>query len=134
MIKILRADDPERLPQLIVRETPTVGEAPMPLRGQIFASLTNSGAKRFGLSCAIISAFAAIVLSKQGEDMYRLRRFAEDSAVAARAEKLGLDPWKMKQQVRSDCAKKSANLDTADQCYNVEMFGSFGEILERHYQ
>jgi hypothetical protein len=107
----------------------------MPSRGgKILGALTNTGAKRFGLSCTAISATVALVASIHAEDPYRISRLAEQSLLVERAEKMGMDAYQVERQIKDQCWKKSANLDFASDCYNAELFGGFGEILDRRRQ
>jgi hypothetical protein len=100
----------------------------------VWVALTNNGAKRFGLSCAVIAGAATFAVFLQNEDPYRESRFAEQSLLAERAEKLGMDSYQVERQIRDQCWKKYANLELASSCYNAELFGGFGEILDRRRQ
>jgi hypothetical protein len=98
--------------------------------GKILAALTDSGAKRFGLSCAALAAATTIGVAIYTEDPYRISRLAQQSLLSDRALKMGLEPYQAERQIRDACAKKSANIALSVECYDVEMFGGFGEILD----
>jgi hypothetical protein len=98
--------------------------------GEIFAVLTDSGAKRFGLSCAVLAAAATIAVSIHAEDPYRISRLAQQSLLADRAAKMGLESYQAERQIRDECAKKSANIELSIACYDGALFGGFGEILD----
>jgi hypothetical protein len=97
---------------------------------KILAVLTDSGAKRFGLSCAALAAAATIGVAIHTEDPYRISRLAQQSLLADRAQTMGLGAYQAERQIRDECAKKSANIALSVDCYDVEMFGGFGEILD----
>jgi hypothetical protein len=96
----------------------------------IVEALTNTGAKRFGLSCAVVGAAVAIVIAVYTEDPYRMSRLAQQSLLEDRARKMELGSYQAERQIRDECAKKSANIPLSVECYDVEMFGGFGEILD----
>jgi hypothetical protein len=98
--------------------------------GKILAAATDTGAKRFGLSCAMVGAVLTIIIAVYTEDPYRTSRLAQQSLLEVRAEKMGLGSYQAERQIRDECAKKSANVALSVECYDVEMFGGFGEILD----
>jgi hypothetical protein len=98
--------------------------------GKLLAAVTDTGAKRFGLSCAVVGAAVAIIISVYTEDPYRISRLAQQSLLEDRAQKMGLGAYQAERQIRDECAKKSANIALSVECYDVEMFGGFGEVLD----
>jgi hypothetical protein len=97
----------------------------------VLEAMTNTGAKRLGVSCAVIGAAVFLVIVVRAEDPYRISRLAEQSLLEERAERMGLDTYQAERRIRDECAKKYANWDLSAECYNAEMFGGFGEILDR---
>jgi hypothetical protein len=97
---------------------------------RLLAAVTDTGAKRFGLSCAVVGAAVTIVIGVCTEDPYRISRLAQQSLLVDRAQKMGLGAYQAERQIRDACAKKSANIALSVECYDVEMFGGFGEILD----
>jgi hypothetical protein len=71
-----------------------------------------------------------IVIVVQAEDPYRISRLAQNSLLEQRAERMGMGVFQAERQIRDECARKSANLDHSLECYDVEMFGQFGQILD----
>ena len=97
---------------------------------KMLEALTDTGAKRFGLSCAVVGAALTIIIAVYTEDPYRISRLAQQSLLEDRAQKLGLGAYQAERQIRDECARKSANIGLSVECYDVEMFGGFGEILD----
>ena len=97
----------------------------------VWVALTNTSAKRFGVSCAVIGAAVALVVAVHTEDPHRISRLAQQSLLEDRAKRMGLGAYQAERLLRDERAKKSANLDLSIECYDVEMFGGFGEILDR---
>jgi hypothetical protein len=58
-------------------------------------------------------------------------RLAEQSLLEERAEKLGMKAYQVERRIKDQCWGRYGNLDVATGCYNAEIFGGFGEILDR---
>jgi hypothetical protein len=98
--------------------------------GKYSQLLTDSGAKKLGLSCVVLAAVATIVVADYTEDPHRISRLAQQSILAERAQKMGLESYQAERQIRDECAKKSSNITLSIECYDVELFGGFGEVFD----
>ena len=103
--------------------------------GKILAAVTNSTAKRFGMSCAAVALLSTAAWGVSEMDQGSLWRQAADRVSQTRANEMGLGVEPMKLRILADCEKKfGVDFYAKQDCMNSELFGGFGEIENAAHQ
>jgi hypothetical protein len=96
---------------------------------KMFAAITNTTAKRFGMSCAVVALLSTAAWGVSEMDQGSLWREAADRVSQARANEMRLGVEPMKLRILADCEKKfGPDFYAKQNCSNAELFGGFGEI------